>query len=338
MSAPNPEDVEKVILSTMPRYRWTCDDAVQGVDLKGKVIIVTGATNGIGIPTATALARTGAHLILTARDPARGQDALQKIKAESKNENVEVLPMDLVSFATIRSFAEEIIRRGLKVHALLHNAGIMAVPFEKTVDGFESQIQVNWLSVGLLTKLLLPTLQAGSRVVVVSSIAHKRLAGLVTDVPAAINFDDQAKYDKWVAYAVAKAAVIQFCNEANRIYQSKGITFNSVHPGGIMTGLQSSMTDAEKRALGWIDENGRPNPAFKTVEQGGATATWATVTSELEGKGGFYLENCAITEKTSVDTDPFLQRVRGTTAVVWDEEQSKKLFALLESKIGTFDR
>jgi NAD(P)-dependent dehydrogenase (short-subunit alcohol dehydrogenase family) len=328
-------DAETFLLSNMPRYRWTCDDAAKGVDLTGKVIVITGATNGIGIPTATALARTGARIIITARDPQRGKDALDKVKQDSGNPNVEVLAMDLVSFKSIEKFAADFLALNVPLYALVHNAGIMAVPFSKTEDGFESQIQVNFLSVALLTRLLVPRMGPGSRVVVVSSIAHKRLHGVVADIPAAINWDDEAKYDKWVAYAVAKGAVIQFCNEANRRFQKNGITFNSLHPGGIMTGLQKSLPREEMVALGWVDAEGNVcNPGFKTIEQGGSTTVWATVSSELEGRGGLYLENCAVTDPSILEANPMLIRARGTVPVVWDTTQAATLWNLMEQKLG----
>jgi len=315
------EELEAMLLKAIPRYRWTADDVVKDLDLKGKTIIVTGATSGIGIPTATALARTGCSLVITARDPAKGQEALEAIRKDSGNAEVTVRALDLCSFKSVKSFVKE--WGDQKIDVLLHNAGVMAIPFTKTADKEEHQMQVNFYSVVMLTELLMPLLTETARVCVVSSIAHRRGAALEPVFQKYMAEDlSEEGYDKWVAYAVAKSAVIMYCNQLNAELSEKGskIRVNSVHPGGIRTGLQSSLSQEEMAAMGWLDKDGKVSPAFKSVEQGASTSTWVSVSPEMEGIGGSYSENCCVTAKDDVGTGDFMSKVKGTAPHVWVEK------------------
>mmetsp|Transcript_5009 Transcript_5009/g.8368 ORF Transcript_5009/g.8368 Transcript_5009/m.8368 type:complete len:372 (-) Transcript_5009:205-1320(-) len=319
------EELEAMLLKAIPRYRWTADDVVKDLDLKGKTIIVTGATSGIGIPTATALARTGCSLVITARDPAKGQEALEAIRRDSGNAEVTVRALDLCSFESVKSFVKE--WGDQKIDVLLHNAGVMAIPFTKTADKEEQQMQVNFYSVVMLTELLMPCLTETARVCVVSSIAHRRGAELkpsFLEVFQKYMAEDLSEegYDKWVAYAVAKSAVIMYCNQLNAELSEKGamICVNSIHPGAIRTGLQSSLSQEEMAAMGWLDKDGNVSPAFKSVEQGASTSTWVSVSPEMEGIGGSYSENCCVTAKDDVGTGDFMSKVKGTAPHVWVEK------------------
>jgi len=194
----------------------------------------------------------------------------------------------------------------------------MAVPYGKTVDGWELQFGTNHLGHFLLIHLLTDKLieSAPSRVVSVSSVATKR-SGLVW---SDINFSNEADYDKWVSYGQAKTANVLFAVEMNRRYKDKGITCNALHPGGIMTGLQWNVPKEEQMAMGWLDEHGNVNNRFKTVEQGAATSVWAAVAPELEGNGGHYCEDCAI---SGVNTEV---RFFGCLPHSLDPEDAKRLW------------
>ena len=177
------------------------------------------------------------------------------------------------------------------------NAGIMACPYSKTVDGFESQFGVNHLAHFLLVSSLLPELRAGkpSRVVCVSSVANKR---------AGINWDDvnwEKSYDKWLAYAQSKTANILFAKQLNKLYAAEGIQGYSVHPGGIVTNLQQHVPMEEQRAMGWFKEDGTVHDAFKTPEQGASTTVYAAVAPDLDKHGGAYLEDCAISKGVNLE-------------------------------------
>jgi len=302
-------------------YRTTALEVSEGVDLNGKVAIVTGASSGLGVETARALAQRGAHVILAVRDTNKAQPFLEDIRKTTGNQNIEIGKLDLGSFASIREFAKHFLDRNLPLNILINNAGIMAVPFQ-LIEGYEAQFATNHLGHFLLTTLLIPALSKGapSRVVSVSSCAHKRSPVLFDD----INFEKNP-YNKWTAYAQSKCANVLFAIEFQKRYGSKGISAFSLHPGGIMTGLQSSLSKEEMIAMGWMDDTGKLNDMFKTIEQGAATSVYAAVSPDLNGKGGFYLEDCA--ESTiPPETSPFA----GWAVHAKDTEAATKLWELSE--------
>jgi NAD(P)-dependent dehydrogenase (short-subunit alcohol dehydrogenase family) len=273
-----------------PGYRKTAEEISQGIDLKGKVAIVTGASSGLGVETSRVLALRGAHVILAVRDTKKAEPFLEQIKKSTNNDKVEIIRLDLGSFDSVREFAKQFLSKNLPLNILINNAGIMAVPLNM-IEGYESQLATNHFGHWLLTTLLLPALIQGkpSRVVSVSSCAHKRLGVNFDD----INFEKQG-YDKWKAYAQSKTANVLFALEFDKRYRDKGVSAFALHPGGIMTGLQSSLSKEEMLAMGWFDKDGKINDRFKTIEQGAATSIYAATSPELEGKGGLYLEDCDV--------------------------------------------
>ncbi len=278
----------------------TAMEVVKGIDLSKKRAIVTGATSGLGVETARALASAGADVTLAVRDVARGQAVAKDICATTRNTNVRAMRLDLASLSSVRDFAKAFLAAGKgwfspaprALHILINNAGIMATPQSYTADGFESQFGTNHLGHFLLAELMLPALlREGGRVVSLSSIGHRR---------SDINFDDihfrKRDYDKWVAYGQSKTANALFAVGLTRRYKGRSVISNAVMPGGIMTGLQENMTQEEMRGLGWIDDKGNLNPGFKTIEQGASTSVWAATAAALDGVGGLYLEDCAQAE------------------------------------------
>lgn len=270
----------------------TAREVVAGHDLSGKVAIVTGAATGIGVETARALALAGAEVIIAARKPELGEEIANQINEEVGMKRVSFGMLDLSSLEAVRHFAHRWGDRRLNL--LINNAGVMACPLSRTVDGLEMQIGTNHFGHFLLSALLAPNLVDGaahsghrSRLVSLSSIGHRR---------SAVNFEDPnyltRPYDKWEAYGQAKTANSLFAIGFDKRFKDKGVNANAVMPGGIMTPLQRHLPIEEQRALGWIDENGKPREGFKTTEQGAATSVWAAVGDELEGIGGLYLEDC----------------------------------------------
>jgi len=303
-----------------PGYRKTAEEISQGIDLKGKVAIVTGASSGLGVETSRALALRGAHVILAVRDTKKAEPFLEQIKKSTNNDNVEIMRLDLGSFDSVREFAKQFLAKNVPLNILINNAGIMAVPYT-LIEGYESQFATNHLGHFLLTTLLLPALIQGkpSRVVSVSSCAHKRMA---------VDFDDinfEKGYDKWKAYGQSKTANVLFALEFDKRYRDKGVSAFALHPGGIMTGLQSSLSKEEMQAMGWFDKDGVPNERFKTVEQGASTSVYAATSPELNGKGGLYLEDCA--EST---TPPELYPFVGWSEHAKDMKAAQRLWELSE--------
>jgi len=202
----------------------------------------------------------------------------------------------------------------------------MAIPQrELSEDGFEMQTAVNFIANTLFISELTPLLVRGapSRVVAVTSCAHNR---------EDVKWDDvhfTQGYEKFLAYASSKSAIIHFVNEFNRRHSSEGVTGFTVHPGGIMTNLQNQMPLEEKIAFGWIDKDGNQNPLFKNTEQGAATSVWAAVSKELDGKGGLYLEDCSIA-KPSEDGKYHM----GHGKHIYNEESEKRAWKIAEEALG----
>lgn len=307
----------------------TAREVVAGHDLSGKVAIVTGAATGIGVETARALADAGAEVIIAARKPELGEEIANQINEEVGMKRVSFGMLDLSSLEAVRHFAHRWGDRRLNL--LINNAGVMACPLARTVDGLEMQIGTNHFGHFLLSVLLAPNLVDGaahsghrSRLVSLSSIGHRR---------SAVNFEDPnyltRPYDKWEAYGQAKTANSLFAIGFDKRFKDKGVNANAVMPGGIMTPLQRHLPIEEQRALGWIDENGKPREGFKTTEQGAATSVWAAVGDELEGIGGLYLEDCAQAVPWSKEA-PWV----GVLPHALDPEAAERLWALSVETTG----
>jgi len=202
----------------------------------------------------------------------------------------------------------------------------MATPYGKTVDGFETQFGVNHLAHFLLATSLVPELKAGkpSRLVVLSSIANRR---------GGINWDDinwEKDYNKWLAYAQSKTANLLFAKQFNKLYASEGIQAYALHPGGIMTNLVQHVTVEEQKAMGWFKEDGTIVDRFKNVEQGASTSVYAALAPELEGRGGEYLEDCAVSRGVNPDLTTFW----GMGAHAVDMESAERLWKLSEQLVA----
>lgn len=244
----------------------TADEVLDGVDLRGTVAVVTGASSGLGAEVARALRAHGATVVGTARDPG----AL---------DGVEAVALDLTSLASVRSAAETILAGHPRIDLLFANAGVMATPEARTDDGFELQLGTNHLGHVALTALLAPAL-SDARIVLTSSLAHM-LIGMRWDDP---HFDT-TPYDKWQAYGQSKSANILFAKGL----AARGFTAYSVHPGAVGTGLMRYLEGDELAFAEQASTSER-----KTVGQGAATLVWATVADGIPN--GSYLADCAVAE------------------------------------------
>ncbi|MCJ1452110.1 hypothetical protein MMC28_002451 [Mycoblastus sanguinarius] len=319
------------------------DEGVEG-KLSDKVVFITGCSSGIGIETARALNATGAKLFLTVRDPAKGQAALSDIL---KSGHVELLKMDLNSLDSVRATAEEFKKKSKTLNILInnvragrslsktdtneHQAGVMATPEGKTADGFETQFGTNYLAHFLLFQLLKPTLLASStpsfssRVVALSSSVH-RAGGVQFD-----NYNyEKGGYTPWGSYGQSKTAIIYMTNEIERRYGARGLHALSIQPGGIMSGLQKHVPDVVKEGWSKSKELGK---FWKSPEQGAATTVWGALSKDWEGKGGKYLEDCAVA-KYYEGTD---ELGLGHAAHAYNEEGEKKLWADSVKMLGLKD-
>lgn len=275
----------------------TTDDVIEGIDLDGKRIVVTGASTGLGEEAARAFAAAGASVTLAVRDAGRGTAAAERIRAAVTDADLEVRSLELGSLASIRSFAAGFLTDHDRIDVLVNNAGVMACPYAETADGFELQFGTNHLGHFLLTTLLLPALIAGSpsRVVVLSSSGH-RLADIDLDDPGF----DTTPYEPWIGYGRAKTANVLFAVELDRRYRDQGVRAFAVHPGAIMTELARHLTDETLgQMLASVPEG--HELAFKSIPEGAATTVFAATSPTLDGLGGIYLEDCTIAEVTDAD-------------------------------------
>jgi retinol dehydrogenase 14 len=199
--------------------------------MTGKTVLITGASAGIGKATASELAARGARVALLCRDEAKARAACDEIRARTPAAQLDVVPLDLRSLASVRACAEAVLDAYPRIDVLINNAGVFPPTLRTTADGFEEQIGVNHLGHFLLTNLLLDRLAASApaRVVNVSSMMH---AGGKIDFAS---FQKPAKYDAFAAYRQSKLANILFANELARRAAGKRVTSNSLHPGGVAT-------------------------------------------------------------------------------------------------------
>jgi NAD(P)-dependent dehydrogenase (short-subunit alcohol dehydrogenase family) len=272
----------------------TATEVLEGIDLSGRLAIVTGGYSGLGLETVRALTGAGAAVTVGARRPAHAADALAGLPG------VEVDELDLGDLDSVRHFAERFLARGRSIDILVNNAAVMACPETRVGPGWEAQFATNHLGHFALTNLLWPALAAegGARVVALSSGGHRR---------SAIRFDDlqfDTGYDKWEAYGQSKTANVLFAVQLDALGQDAGVRAFAVHPGGIMTPLQRHLAREEMVAAGWIDDDGNPIADFKTPEQGAATSTWAATSPRLAGMGGVYCEDCDIAEPAATESEP----------------------------------
>lgn len=296
-----------------------------------KVVIITGVSSGIGVPTLEAIAATGATVYGGVRQSSidRAKEALSAVLNDPKTKDkVHLLPLDLTDLTSVKSFADEFKKREQRVNIIFNNAGVMAIPTrEVTKDGFEMQFGTNHLAHFLLFQCLKDSLLAGakaspdfaSRVVSLSSTGHRVNPVQLDDV----NLEGEGKYTPWGAYGNSKTANIWMANQIERLYGSQGIHGYSAHPGGIATPLQKhvqEMMDAAMKSEVIMNH-------MKSVEQGAATSVWAATARELEGKGGVYCEDSAVAGPLQKDA-PNPQIATGHATWAYDPEGEEKLWSV----------
>ncbi|MGN9821071.1 SDR family NAD(P)-dependent oxidoreductase [Streptomyces sp. SD11] len=271
----------------------TADDVLAGIDLTGRLAIVTGGYSGLGLETTRALTEAGARVVVPARRPTVAAEAVAGIAG------VEVDELDLGDLESVRAFADRFLASGRTVDLVIDNAGIMACPETRVGPGWEAQFATNHLGHFALVNRLWPAIApGGARIVSVSSTGHHT---------SDIRWDDphwnHGTYDKWEAYGQAKTANVLFAVQLDALGKDSGVRAFALHPGGILTPLQRHLPQQEMVERGWIDENGTPlNPeGFKSPEQGAATQVWAATSPQLSGMGGVYCEDCDIAELAPAD-------------------------------------
>ena len=295
----------------------TTDDVLQGIDLSGKVVLVTGGTTGLGKESARALGAAGATVIITARSEEKGSAAVAQLTELVPNGDFSFEVMELGSLESVRAFTDRFLASHDRLDVVLANAGIMAVPYGKTEDGFELQFGTNHLGHFVLVNRLLPLLKASapSRIVNLSSAGHFA-SGIIWDDP---NFETN-EYSKMEAYGQSKTANILFTVELERRYGDAGVHAWAVHPGMVMTDLARSFTkddfgDLASRAK----KSGMKMPTLVNVDVGASTQVWACASAEALEQPGSYLADRTSAEPSDYANDP---------------ESAKRLWTLSEQLVG----
>lgn len=271
----------------------TAGDVLSGIDLTGRIAVVTGGYSGLGLETTRSLTSAGARVIVPARRPTVARTALAGLAG------CDVIEMDLLDLPSVRAAAAQITESVGRLDVLMAIAGVMATPQRYAGPGWEGQLAANHFGHFALTCELYPLLAAagGARVVVNSSAGHA-----LTDFRW-YEPHFRTGYDKWLAYGQAKTANALFAVHLDALGRDDGVRAFAVHPGKIITGLQREMSRAEQVERGWVDERGTViGPGFKTAAQGAATGLWAATSQALADRGGSYLEDCAIADVVGAGT------------------------------------
>ncbi|QJB31672.1 SDR family NAD(P)-dependent oxidoreductase [Chitinophaga oryzae] len=303
----------------------TTADVIKGIDLTGKIAIVTGGNTGIGLETTGTLAAAGATVIVPARDVEKAKRNLQGIP------NVEIEAMDLMDPASIDKFADSFLASGRPLHLLINNAGIMWVPLRRDSRGIESQLATNYLAQFQLTARLWPSLKKanGARVVNVSSQGHQF---------APFDFEDpnflSRNYETLQSYGQSKTAVNLFTMELDNRAKASNIRAYSLHPGsigGTELGREAPLELFQK--MGFCDADGNMLPevlaSLKTVSQGAATTVWCATSPLLNQIGGVYCEDADV---AALATGEFASG--GVKPYSLDKSGAKRLWTLTEEMIG----
>lgn len=266
-------------------------------DMDGKTVVVTGGNSGIGFETALGLAAAGARTLITARDRAKGERAVEEIQQRSGSDQVELVVFDLASLASVRAGAEEILRRCPVLHVLVNNAGLVLSQRSETVDGYETTFAVNHLGPFLLTTLVCKRLEecAPARIVNVASTAH-------TQARNGMPFDDlqsRTNYAGMRVYGESKLANILFTVELAKRLAGTGVTVNCLHPGTVATGYGRDGDTTGLLAFGLKIAK----PFLLTPAKGARTSIYLASSPEVEGVTGKYFIKCRPRQPTRAAQD-----------------------------------
>ena len=315
----------------------TTDDVLSGVNLKGRRILITGVSAGLGVETARSLAAHGAQVVGAARDLNKAKAATEQVRkdASANGGSFELIELDLANLKSVRACADRLLAKGEPFDVVIANAGVMATPFGHTADGFETQFGTNHLGHFVLVNRVASLIRDGGRLINLSSAGH-RYANVDLEDP---NFE-HTPYEPFVAYGRSKTANILFAVAFDRRHRSRGIRAAAVHPGGIHTELARHLDPARIQVL--IDQmnqqlakEGKPPFQWKTIPQGAATSVWAGVVAPADGVGGRYCENCHVGQVVADDViiSAISEGVRGYAL---DSTNAAALWKKSEEMVGEF--
>jgi NAD(P)-dependent dehydrogenase (short-subunit alcohol dehydrogenase family) len=313
----------------------TTDEVLAGTNLRGKRILVTGVSAGLGIETARSLAAHGADVVGAARDLKKAEAATEVVRrdAAAGGGSLELVALDLGNLKSVRSCADGLLAKGQFFDVIIANAGVMATPLGHTTDGFETQFGTNHLGHFVFVNRIAPLIRPGGRLINLSSAGH-RFSNVDLDDP---NFE-RTTYEPFLAYGRSKTANILFAVAFDRRHRGRGIRAAAVHPGVIQTELGRYADPGSLQKM--IDQINEQLAAeskgpfqWKTIPQGAATSVWAGVVAGADEVGGQYCENCHVGRVVSDDAtiSAVSEGVRGYAL---DPNIAEKLWNKSEEMVG----
>lgn len=313
----------------------TTDDVLSGVNLKGKRILITGVSAGLGVETARSLAAHGAQVVGAARDLNKTKAATEQVRSDAavNDGSFELVELDLANLKSVRACADDLRAKGEPFDVVIANAGVMATPFGHTADGFETQFGTNHLGHFVLVNRIAPLVRTGGRVINVSSAGHRR-SNVDLEDP---NFE-HTPYDPMVAYGRSKTANILFAVALDRRHRERGVRAAAVHPGVIRTELIRHVTPNWLEArVGEINHQlaaaRKPPLQWKSIPQGAATSVWAAVVASADEIGGRYCEDCHVGTVVPDET-PIGAMTEGVRAYALDVRTAEALWEKSEELVG----
>ena len=313
----------------------TTEDVLSGINLRGKRILVTGVSAGLGVETARSLAAHGAHVVGAARDLKKAEAATAQVgrDAEANGGSFELVVLNLASLKSVRVCAEGLLKKGEPFDVIIANAGVMATPFGHTADGFEMQFGTNHLGHFVLVNRIAPLIRKGGRLINLSSAGH-RFSNVDLEDP---NFE-RTPYDPWVAYGRSKSANILFAVAFDRRHRGNGIRAAAVHPGGVQTELDRHLDPVHiKKTIEQTNKRlaseGKAPFLLKTIPQGAATSVWAAVVAPANEIGGRYCENCHVGRVVSDDVT-ITATSEGVRGYALDPKNAEALWKKSEEMVG----
>src|SRR6202161_1875435 len=312
----------------------TTDEVLDGVSLSGKRVLVTGVSAGLGVETARVLAAHGAEVVGAARNLAKAKEATAPVRAAAANGgSLELGELELGSLQSVRACAAALAANGKPFDLVICNAGVMATPFGKTADGFETQFGTNHLGHFVFVNRIAPLLRAGGRLVNLSSAGHR-----YSDVNLADPGFESTPYDPFVAYGRSKTANILVAVEFDKRHRARGVRATAVHPGVIKPELARHVEPGRiEKLIEQINETlkteGKGPFQWKSLEQGAATSVWAAVKADADEVGGKYCENCHVA-KPMVDSANIAAVSEGVRAYALDPANAAALWKKSEELVG----
>jgi NAD(P)-dependent dehydrogenase (short-subunit alcohol dehydrogenase family) len=313
----------------------TTEDVLSGVNLRGKRILVTGVSAGLGVETARSLAAHGAEVVGAARDLDKAEAATAQVRADASANggSFELVALDLGDLKSVRDCADKLLKKGEPFDVVIANAGVMATPFTYTKDGFEMQLGTNHLGHFVFVNRIASLIRAGGRLINLSSAGH-RYSNVDLQDP---NFE-RTEYEPFVAYGRSKTANILFAVAFDNRHRERGVRAAAVHPGGIRTELTRHTDPGRLETMvaqinKQLAAEGKAPFQLKTVPQGAATSVWAAVVAPADEIGGRYCENCHVSNVVPDDATITVAS-EGVRAYALDAANAEALWKKSEEMVG----